>query len=117
MSKHFFHIALKEAEKSNYKVPMGAIFVNQNKIVGRGCNVVFSTGKSNDGIHAEISALNNTTARYRKNATVFVGRTTKDGSLATAKPCYKCEKILSKIGVKWVWYSTSDGWERMRLIE
>lgn len=115
MNEYFFDIALKTAKKSNYKVPMGAVFVNQSKVVGQGCNIVFSIGKFNDGMHAEISALNKTTAKYRKNAIVFVGRTTKDGKLAIAKPCSKCEKILKKVGVKRIWYSTYDGWKRMEL--
>ena len=109
----FFNAALEQSRKSNYKVPLGAIFVNQNKIVGRGFNAVFTTGKSDYGRHAEISALNNTTARYRKNAIVYVGRTTKDGNLAMAKPCHDCTKILKKYGVKRVWYSDFDGWKRI----
>lgn len=111
----FFQAALNEATKSSYKVPMGAVVIQKNKIVGRGHNIAHSTGEINDGIHAEISAINNTTAKYRKGSVLVVGRVNKNSELAIAKPCQSCETILKKLGVKRVWYSTELGWQKMDL--
>lgn len=111
----FFQAALSEARKSSYKVPMGAVVVYKNKIVGRGCNIAHSTGEINDGIHAEIAAINDATAKYRKDSILVVGRTNKNDELAIAKPCQSCETILKKLGVKRVWFSTETGWQRMDL--
>lgn len=112
----FFQAALREAKKSSYKVPMGAVIIRKNKIVGRGHNIVCSTGDVYDGIHAEISAINNVTAKYRKNGILVVGRVNKNNELAMAKPCKRCETVLKKLGIKRVWYSDHTGWQRMDLI-
>lgn len=113
---YFFNEALKQAEKSSYKVKLGAVVVYRNKIVGKGYNITLSTGQVPDGgDHAEISAIKNTTAKFRKNSTLIVGRRNKLGELALAKPCYMCEVILRKVGVKHVWYSIEGGWEKMTL--
>lgn len=113
--QEFFQAALSESKKSSYKVPMGAVVVHKNTIVGRGCNIAHSTGEPNDGMHAEIAAINNTTAKYRKDGVLFVGRVNKDDELAMAKPCQSCETILKKLGIKRIWYSSEDGWQRMDL--
>lgn len=112
----FFDEVIKQSKKSSYKVPMGAVVVHKNKIVGKGFNIAHSTGNPHvDGVHAEMSALNNTTAKFRKGSTVLVGRVNKNGEYAIAKPCERCETVMRKMGVKDVWYSTSDGWTKMTL--
>jgi len=111
----FFQAALNEAKKSSYKIPLGAIVIHKNKIVGRGHNVVCSTGTIHDGLHAEIAAINDTTARFRKDSVVIVGRVNKNNELAMAKPCARCETVLKKLGIKRVWYSCEGEWHRMDL--
>lgn len=95
---------------------MGAIVVSRGQIVGKGFNKVHSTGHPRlDGKHAELEALNNTTAKHRKDSTVFVCRLTQDGHIAMAKPCRSCYTVMKKMGVKYVWYSTNDRWIKMTL--
>lgn len=113
----FIEAAKKMAQKSSFKVQMGAVIVKRKQLVGRGCNYAHSTGQIHgDGEHAEISALNNTTARYREGSTVYVCRV-KDDMLMMAKPCNACETVMRKMGVKSVWYSTGkdDQWDKMEL--
>lgn len=104
--------------KSSYKKRMGSIVVFRGKVVGKGFNKVHSTGIPRlDGKHAELGALNNTTAKYRKNSVVYVCRLTKDGEIAFAKPCQSCQTVMKKMKVKYVWYSVSanEGWIKMIL--
>ncbi|BAU80005.1 hypothetical protein A9K97_gp346 [Tokyovirus A1] len=39
----------------------------------------------------------------------YVVRILNDGSLAMAKPCNCCSKLLGSCGIKRVWYSTETG--------
>lgn len=112
----FKEAAIQQARRSSFKNKLGAVAVQRGVIVGKGRNYAHSTGQKNqDGSHAEISALNDTTARLRKGATIYVCRITSNG-LMLAKPCERCRKILRKCGVRYVWYSTSNhDWARMRL--
>lgn len=108
--------AARLSTKSTYKQPMGAVVVHKGRIVGRGFNKVHSTGIPRlDGKHAECEALNNTTAKYRKDSIVYVCRLTKNGNLAFAKPCHACYVVMKKMGVKCVWFSTSTEWIKMIL--
>lgn len=112
----FFNDAIQQSFKSSYKIKIGAVIVQKNKIVGKGFNISYSTGNPHgDGIHAEISAINHTTAKFRKNSTIVVGRLNKKGELAMSKPCHACETVLKKLGIKKVWYSIPNGWDKMIL--
>jgi len=108
--------AISQCFKSTYKKRLGAVVVNKNKIVGAGYNKVNSTGIPRvDGKHAEMEALNNTTAKYRQDSIIYVCRINKMDQLVLAKPCDACQVVMRKLGVKYVWYSTETGWEKMVL--
>jgi len=114
----YYKAAIEQAEKSSYKKRVGAIVVYKGKIVGRGFNKVHSTGVPRlDGKHAEIEALKNTTAKYRKGSTVYVCRLTRNGQIAMSKPCDACITVMKKMGVKYVWYTNirETGWEKLCL--
>jgi tRNA(Arg) A34 adenosine deaminase TadA len=112
----FKNEAINQCRKSSYKQRLGAVVVYKGKIVGKGCNKVMGTGKTRiDGFHAEIEAINNTPAIYRKNSTVYVCRINKIENIMMSKPCHGCETILRKLGVKYVWYSQSGEWKKMVL--
>lgn len=49
------------------------------------------------------------------NSIVFVARNTKNGNTAMSKPCRTCQRILKNAGVKKVYYTTSQGFEMMKL--
>ena len=108
--------AINQCGKSSYKQRLGAVVIYKGKIVGKGFNKVMGTGKiRTDGFHAEIEAINNSPAVYRKNSIVYVCRVNKSGDIVMAKPCHACETILRKLGVKYVWYSQSGEWKKMVL--
>lgn len=116
-TKTLQNIAILQCYKSSYKKRLGAVVSFRGKLVGKGFNKVRSTGDPRlDGKHAEIEALNNTTAKYRIGSTVYVCRVTKDDYITMAKPCESCYTVMKKMGVKYVWYSTYNGdWVKMTL--
>jgi tRNA(adenine34) deaminase len=100
--EYFMHHALQQAQLAYEadEVPIGAVVVQQNKIIGRGHNQV---ERLNDATaHAEIIALtaafNYIGAKYLPQATLYV----------TVEPCHMCAGALywSKIGR--VVYGTND---------
>jgi tRNA(adenine34) deaminase len=92
--EHYMKQAIREAQKAidADEVPIGAIIVMQNKIIGRGYNQVETLNDST--AHAEIialtSAFNYLGAKYLPEATIYV----------TVEPCAMCCGALywSKIG-------------------
>ena len=100
--EYFMKQALREAEKAfdEDEVPVGAVIVQNNRIIARGYNQV---EKLNDSTaHAEIIALtaafNFLGSKYLPDATLYV----------TIEPCVMCSGALywSKIGK--VIYGTRD---------
>jgi tRNA(adenine34) deaminase len=91
---YFMRQALREAQKAfdADEVPVGAVVVMQDKIIGRGHNQVEQLTDST--AHAEIIALtaafNYLGSKYLPDATLYV----------TLEPCFMCSGALywSKIG-------------------
>jgi len=82
--EHFMRLALNEAKKAfeNNEIPIGAIIVNQGKIVGRGANL---TEQLNDvTAHAEMQAFTAAAqtlgGKYLRECTLYV----------TIEPCVMC---------------------------
>lgn len=100
--EYFMKQALKEAQQAfdADEVPIGAVIVMQNKIIGRGYNQVEMLNDAT--AHAEIialtSAFNFLGAKYLPEATMYV----------TVEPCVMCCGALywSKIGR--LVYGTTD---------
>ena len=92
--EYYMRLALQEAQQAYTldEVPVGAIIVQENKILGKGYNQVELLNDST--AHAEIIALTSAFgflgAKYLPDATLFV----------TLAPCHMCAGALywSKIG-------------------
>ncbi len=101
-NKQYMQLALKEAQRAfdEEEVPVGAIVVMNDRIIGRGYNQVEKLTDST--AHAEIialtSAFNFLGSKYLPEATLYV----------TVEPCVMCSGALywSKIGK--VVYGASD---------
>ena len=65
--------------------------------------------------HAEFNALKSIHPDNIKNCVVYVARLDKTGSYAMAKPCKCCQQMLREAGIKTVYYTTSNGIERINL--
>jgi tRNA(adenine34) deaminase len=81
-------LAIQEAEKAftNNEVPVGAIIVQQNKIIGKGRNRVIKN--QNVSSHAEIEAIieaSKNVKNYRLNkSTIYI----------SLEPCHMCVKAI-----------------------
>ena len=86
--RSFMEIALDEAQLSfnDNEVPVGAIIVKDNEVIGSGHNQVINT--NNVTSHAEINAIidaSKNTNNYRlNNAKMYV----------TLEPCHMCTKAI-----------------------
>jgi len=84
----FMSLAIQEAEKAftNNEVPVGAVIVQQNKIIGKGRNRVIEN--QNVSSHAEIEAIIDASKKvknYRLNkSTIYI----------SLEPCHMCIKAI-----------------------
>ena len=84
----FMSLAIQEAEKAfaNNEVPVGAVIVQQNKIIGKGRNRVIEN--RNVSSHAEIEAIIEASKKvknYRLNkSTIYI----------SLEPCHMCIKAI-----------------------
>ena len=109
--EYFMQLALKEAQKAfdEDEVPIGAVVVQNNKIISRGYNM---TEKLNDPTaHAEMialtSAFGNMGAKYLPDAALYV----------TIEPCVMCAGALywSKLSkVVWGAGDIKNGFSRVQ---
>ena len=79
--------------------------------------------KSKDGFlknsctcHAEVCAIRNFykikkyhVFNFIKKGTIYVVRVNKKGELCSSAPCINCYNIISKVGIKKIVYSNSNG--------
>ncbi len=100
--EHFMNEALKLAQKASQEgeVPIGAVVVLDNKIIGKGYNL---TEKLHDvTAHAEIQAITAAStflgAKYLDQCTLYV----------TLEPCVMCAGALGWSQIGRVFYGASD---------
>ncbi len=109
--EYFMNEALKEAQKAfeSEEVPVGAVIVNQNRIIARAHNM---TQQLNDATaHAEMIAItaasNFLGAKYLLGCTLYV----------TLEPCVMCAAALKWAQLDRLVYGASDpreGFTRMK---
>lgn len=109
--EYFMNEALKEASKAvgQDEVPVGAVVVNQNRIIARAYNM---TQQLNDvTAHAEMIAItaasNYLGAKYLTDCTLFV----------TLEPCVMCAAALKWAQLSRIVYAASDPREGFSRIE
>ena len=84
----------------NDEVPVGAVIVNNGKIIGRGFNQVIE--KNSISSHAEINAINQASQsinNYRlKNCDIYV----------TLEPCHMCAKAIVDARLNHLYYGAKE---------
>lgn len=123
----FFRAAKSVSELSDHKQRIGAVVVLKHRIISSGFNKKTKTHPlqkkynqyrfSEDSVHtchAELSAL---LPLIRdgvdlSDASIFVFRSHRNGSLACARPCKSCMELIKDCGIKRCFYSTEDGYAR-----
>ena len=98
----FMGLAIQEAEKAytNNEVPVGAIIVQQNKIIGKGRNRVIEN--QNVSSHAEIEAIidaSKNVKNYRLNkSTIYI----------SLEPCHMCVKAIVDARIDEIVFAASE---------
>lgn len=98
----FMRQAISEAEKAYYRgeVPIGAVIVHDNRIIGRGHNLVETLGDAT--AHAEMQAITAasslTGGKYLGECTLYV----------TVEPCIMCTGACFWSQLKEVVYGAED---------
>ena len=102
MFNHFMVEAMKMAKLAydNDEVPVGAIIVKNEKIIGRGFNQVIT--KNSVSSHAEINAINQAskfTKNYRlKGCDIYV----------TLEPCHMCAKAIVDARINSLFFGANE---------
>jgi tRNA(Arg) A34 adenosine deaminase TadA len=115
--------AIKEAEKSDYRIRMGAVIFNKKKIVSKGHNHTNSLQRKlhptfqewPDSIHAEVEAVLKAKQNL-KGYDLLIIRINKKKQFRISKPCPHCTALLNHVGIRNVYFSNDDGMiEKMKL--
>lgn len=120
----YFKAAESIATLSNHRCKIGCVVVNGHKIISSGHNSADKTHpvqarldknmfkcECAGYLHAETDALipliNNRIDLSK--ASIYVYRKMKNGEIGMARPCPRCIQILKQNGVRFINYSTNDG--------
>jgi deoxycytidylate deaminase len=112
----FLAMARYLCRKSDAKNTHGAVLMRAGRVLGTGFNrnrnhpSVVSEEHILEGCstHAEEMAIKD--ANYNaKGATLYVARVNRNGEDRDSMPCKRCQKLIEKVGIKKVVYTTSYG--------
>lgn len=117
MTPGILKLSLEECEKSTYRFKMGAVVFKGTRILASGHNGIRSSRIHplhkyyNNSLHAEQNCILNVKDwSTLKGCSILVIRISKTRKiLSLAKPCSMCMDLLRYVGIKTVFYSTSDG--------
>ena len=123
-SKLIFGLRLAKLgwERSDCDVKVGAAYVRGGTSIVS-CNKRKSTPAARrcrypyfDTTHAEFSLFNHVMlGEVPLGGTVYVYRELADGTLAMAKPCDSCLRMLTNLGVKSIVYTIDNHWFKEKL--
>ena len=115
MKPRNFELAKELSKHSTYKYQLGAVVVKGNRILSTGFNTMRTSPRSThpySTLHAEMSAI----LKARCDITgsdLYVYRQTKDGCLASSKPCPYCMKLIKSAGIKNIYYTDESGYKKL----
>lgn len=106
--QRYIDLATKIAEKSTSKFRLGCVIVKKNRVVSVGYNYMGKTHPKSPAfgnyLHCEIRALLSLPKKDSQNATAYVVRIKKNGSLGSSKPCPVCHEALKVSNIRTVYY-------------
>jgi len=119
VAQYLIRTAIAQAEKSLHRYyRMGAVVWRKKNVIAVGHNVPRKHVPRTDlplryrrypsSIHAEMDALLSANTEV-KGAAMLVLRVSANGSLREAFPCPFCLTYLQHVGLRKVYYSTSEG--------
>lgn len=125
-NKAYFRAAKAVSELSDYPIhKLGCVIVSKHRIISSGCNskskchpLQAKLDMEQYGVqcagrcHAEISALL-PLIRDKvdlSNASIYVFRQHKNGTLAMARPCSSCQKMIRQMKIRKCFYTIENGY-------
>lgn len=122
----YFAAAKAVSELSDHKhYKIGAVVVMNHRIISSASNSNSKTHPlqkkynkyrfTDDGDHKQHAELAALVPLIRdgvdlSNATIYVYRVHKNGTLAMSRPCPSCMQLIKDVGIKRVFYTTEDGY-------
>lgn len=103
------NLSVKMAQSSSFsRARVGAVIEKGGRVLSVGVNKLRYTkrnGRPWPSIHAEEEAILRVLKepdglRKLHRSTLYVSRITKDGRLANAKPCSKCQQLIDAVGIR-----------------
>ena len=121
MNKNHYALARTMAEKSISRFRLGAVLAKKNQVISTGYNDMSKTHtlmqKYNrnkswaPGLHAEVDACIGVPWADLYGADLYVVRILKNGDLAISRPCRICQRFITDVGIRRVYYSIGNhGW-------
>ena len=135
--KRYFNLAKAVSYTSDYpRVHIGSVIVKNKEIVAVSANQKKShplqqklnpirfdnhtsqsdIDKCNNYQHAEFSAIIKCKHLDLSGASIYVYREDKYGNLAMCCPCKACLKLIKEVGIKVIYYTSPDGFNRLELV-
>lgn len=131
----YFNMAKRRAESNPYpQFPLGAVITNDGHLVSIGNNQEkthtmqrrfnsyrqfmfhIDDHKVMHYLHAEMDAIRRAIQQYGKDilkgATIYIYRSTKGGQ-GYAKPCEACMAAILTYGIRFICFTTNDGFEQI----
>ena len=93
-------LGMAELAFKNDEVPVGAIVVQDGKIIGRGSNQVIATNSVSS--HAEINAINHA------SQTIQNYRLTNCDLYVTLEPCHMCAKAIVDARINFLYFGAFE---------
>lgn len=122
----YFAAAKAVSELSDHKhYKIGAVVVMNHRIISSASNSNSKTHPlqkkynkyrfTDDGDHKQHAELAALVPLIRdgvdlSNATIYVYRVHKNGTLAMSRPCPSCMQLIKDVGIKRVFYTTENGY-------
>lgn len=108
--------AIEASINSDHRHKMGAVIFNKKRLLSIGRNYSLKSVKHlhpkytrwPGSIHAEVDAIIKA-KRPLKGCSILVIRINCKGKLMLAKPCPHCMNYISHVGIKYIYYSDSNG--------
>lgn len=132
---HYFNLAKNASQYSdNKRARLGSVIIYKNKVLSVGWNTENKTNPlqeeynrlrgydvdvkfTKSSLHAEFSAMlriKHMDIDFGK-AHMFIYREKKDRTTGNARPCPACMGFAKTLGIKNIYYTTSEGWAYERI--
>lgn len=118
--RSYLKLAKRVAKRSDCRCQIGSVLVKSGRVISFGWNSRKRTPKSaklgyNWSLHAEIDTCLGFSPEEIRDATLYNYREDRQGRRKISKPCPTCEHVLRGLGVRRVYYSTTEGTQCLSL--